>query len=95
MIDLGTERALAREAPALWGALSPLGRRLAEGAGVSPAGVEALGSPELRDRWRGWQRRAAPAAASTRPAMTIGLSHALSLVADLFAGPGRLVAVPQ
>ena len=100
MIALGSERELEREAPSLW-ALSPLGRRLAGGEaeagaeGGASTGAPALGLPELRRRWRGWQRREGPAASSTLPATTVGLSHALSLVADLFAGPGRAVAVPQ
>jgi aspartate/methionine/tyrosine aminotransferase len=60
------------------------------------AGSPAEGLPEVRRRWRAWQRREAPAeAASSLPLVTLGLSHALSLVADLFAGPGRAVAVPQ
>ncbi len=101
MIALGSERELEREAPSLWAALSPLGRRLAGGEaeagaeGGASTGAPALGLPELRRRWRGWQRREGPAASSTLPATTVGLSHALSLVADLFAGPGRAVAVPQ
>ena len=101
MIALGSERALEREAPALWAALSPLGWRLASGVGEAAAeggagaGAPALGLPALRRRWRGWQRREGPAAVSTLPCTTVGLSHALSLVADLFAGPGRAVAVPQ
>lgn len=60
------------------------------------AGSPVLGLPEVRSRWRDWQRRGAPAGvASSLPMVTLGLSHALSIVADLFAGPGRAVAVPQ
>jgi aspartate/methionine/tyrosine aminotransferase len=32
---------------------------------------------------------------SSLPLVTLGLSHALSIVADLFAGEGRVVAVPR
>lgn len=60
--------------------------------GPSPA----LGSPELRRRWRERQRRGIPdAVPSTLPIVTVGLTHALSLAADLFAGEGRAVAVPS
>ena len=53
------------------------------------------GLPELRDRWRGWQRRGvAVEKSSSLPVVTVGLTHGLSLVADLFAGEGRAVAVP-
>jgi aspartate/methionine/tyrosine aminotransferase len=84
---------LGRQAPALRAALSPLGRRLAP-AERPQLDAPALGLPELRRRWREWQRRDAPdAAPSTLPVVTAGLSHALSLVADLFGGPGRAVAV--
>jgi aspartate/methionine/tyrosine aminotransferase len=87
------DASLGREAPALLAALSPLGLRLAPAA---PPELEApsLGLPELRRRWREWQRRDAPVATpSTLPVVTAGLSHALSLVADLFGGSGRAVAV--
>jgi aspartate/methionine/tyrosine aminotransferase len=58
----------------------------------SPAG----GWPELRWRWRERQRRdVALAVPSSLPLVTAGLSHGLSLVADLFAGPGTAVAVPE
>ena len=55
------------------------------------------GIPEVRRLWRGWQRRHAPkgAAASSLPLVTVGLSHGLSLVADLFGGEGKAVAIPQ
>ena len=54
------------------------------------------GIRELRQRWRAWQRRGRPeAAASTLPLVTAGLTHGLSLLADLFGGPGRAVAVPS
>ena len=143
------QAALRREAPALWQALSPLGRRAAERA-VAPGAAawpespaptaeapeaEALkapdgtprgrleaalgglaasapgdvgpalaasppaGWPELRRRWRERQRRGAAGVdagvPSSLPLVTAGLSHGLSLVADLFAGPGTPVAVPE
>ncbi len=60
------------------------------------AGSPPGGLPEVRRRWREWQRRDAPGeVASSLPVVTLGLSHALSLAADLFAGAGRAVAVPQ
>lgn len=53
------------------------------------------GIPEVRELWRDWQRRGQPAdKPSTLPAVTIGLAHGLSLVADLFGGEGRVVAIP-
>lgn len=52
----------------------------------------ALGLPELRERWRGWQRRGvAEGIPSSLPVVTAGLSHSLSLAADLFAGEGTPV----
>lgn len=141
------QAALRREAPALWLALSPLGRRAAElavvrGVAAGPAAGSAppappvataatatalrarleaalaglassapadvgpalaasppAGWPELRRLWRERQRRGAAGAdagvASSLPLVTAGLSHGLSLVADLFAGPGTPVAVPE
>jgi aspartate/methionine/tyrosine aminotransferase len=114
---------LEREAPALFQALSPLGRRISgDDIGVvdvrpasipPPALVSAFalaepdlsqalrespieGLPEVRHRWRAWQRRSAPAGApSSLPLVTLGLSHGLSLVAELFGGEGKAVAVPQ
>src|SRR5215203_42017 len=54
------------------------------------------GLPEVRRRWREWQRRLVSAAApSSLPLVTVGLSHGLSLVADLFGGEGKAVAIPQ
>ena len=53
-------------------------------------GIEAL-----RAAWGARQRVGQPASApSTTPVVTIGLTHALSIVADLFTGPGRAVALP-
>ncbi len=56
------------------------------------------GLADLRRLWREWQRRLPgipEGVCSTLPAVTAGLTHGLSLVADLFAGPGRAVAVPK
>ncbi len=56
------------------------------------------GIAELRRLWREWQRRLPgipEGVCSTLPAVTAGLTHGLSLVADLFAGQGRTVAVPR
>ena len=60
------------------------------------------GIPELRERWRAWQHREAvgkpPEGGATLPQVTVGLTHGLALVADLFAGAPdgrpRAVAVP-
>lgn len=53
------------------------------------------GIAEVREAWRRWQRRGRDESpASTLPLVTVGLTHGLSLVADLFGGPGRAVAVP-
>lgn len=53
------------------------------------------GIAEVREAWRLWQRRDCdPGQLSTLPLVTVGLTHGLSLVADLFGGPGRAVAVP-
>ncbi|HEX2645326.1 MAG TPA: aminotransferase class I/II-fold pyridoxal phosphate-dependent enzyme [Thermoanaerobaculia bacterium] len=120
---------LEREAPELFQALSPLGRRAVltpgahrpspaleslEAANLRPALRRALGGlgeadralafspspvtglPEVRERWRAWQRRDVdPAVPSTLPLVTAGLSHGLSLLADLFGGEGKAVAVPE
>jgi len=58
------------------------------------------GLPDLRESWREWQRRGLAAAGrealpSTLPIVTVGLTHGLSIVADLFTGPKRTVAVPS
>ncbi|HEY0553937.1 MAG TPA: aminotransferase class I/II-fold pyridoxal phosphate-dependent enzyme, partial [Thermoanaerobaculia bacterium] len=63
-------------------------------------GSPVAGLPEVRQRWRQWQRRVIAAGAgagvpSSLPVVTAGLSHGLSLLADLFGGEGRAVAVPQ
>jgi aspartate/methionine/tyrosine aminotransferase len=120
----GLDEALEREAPALFRALSPLGRRATSRAeipvpfrasGTGMAGLASAfsglaetdldaalhggpigGLPEVRQRWRQWQRRSAPdGVPSSLPLVTAGLSHGLSLLADLFGGEGKAVAVPQ
>jgi aspartate/methionine/tyrosine aminotransferase len=54
------------------------------------------GMREVRELWRRRQRRDAPdGAASSLPQVVDGLTHALSIVADLFAGDGRTVVVPD
>lgn len=55
------------------------------------------GMPELRERWRDRQRRLAGVGddvPSSLPVVTVGLTHGLSIVADLFGGEGRAVVVP-
>lgn len=134
---------LEREAPALFRALSPMGRRIFFPPDVPAQAAEARGKeingtigqvtdgrggavrlpelaaafgglsdqdlnqallyspieglPEVRRLWRDWQRRHGPegAAPSSLPLVTVGLSHGLSLVADLFGGEGKAVAIPQ
>ncbi len=68
-------------------------------AGLEPADADRAilyspveGLPELRRLWAE-RLRAAANAPFTLPQVTVGLTHGLSLVADLFAGPGRAVAV--
>lgn len=51
------------------------------------------GIPELRRAWGDWQRRHRPEKPSSLPLVTVGLTHGLSLAADLFAGPDTPVAV--
>jgi len=55
------------------------------------------GFDDVRRAWRDWQRQNAPpdAGPATLPVVTVGLTHGLSIVADLFGGPGRKVAVPE
>ncbi|HYL06585.1 MAG TPA: aminotransferase class I/II-fold pyridoxal phosphate-dependent enzyme, partial [Thermoanaerobaculia bacterium] len=92
--------------PVVGAPFSPLRRRLAAAlaglpggaAGIAAAlgGTPATGRPELRRLWRERQRQGVAAALpSSLPVVTAGLSHGLSLVADLFVGPGRAVAVPE
>lgn len=58
-----------------------------------------LGIPAVRDAWQGWQRTGQtdlePDASqiTTRPVVLGGLTHGLSMVADLFGGPGRHMVV--
>lgn len=136
-------RTLQEEAPALFAALSPLGRRvifppdipfqaaqargkafnatigqITDGRGGAvrlpslARGLEGLpdesrdrallyspveGFPELRRVWSEHQRRSLPDdlrdLSATLPQVTVGLTHGLALVADLFGGEGRTVAV--
>lgn len=126
MIDSSqVNAALAREAPALFQALSRLGRHayfvpnvddargfrrgevrdpaLAEAFRLSEEDLDrallytpAEGIAEVRRLWRKWQRRTAdPSLPSTLPLVTAGLSHGLSILADLFGGEGRAVAIPR
>lgn len=54
------------------------------------------GVEELRERWSARQRRGQDAAVpSTLPLTTVGLTHGLSILADLFVSPGRAVAIPE
>lgn len=54
------------------------------------------GIPEVRQRWRAWQRRGVAAEIpSSLPLVTAGLTHSLSVLADLFGGEGRPVAIPR
>lgn len=54
------------------------------------------GFTELRERWRDRQRRDAKRTApSSLPLVTCGLTHSLSILADLFAGEGRKVLLPS
>lgn len=54
------------------------------------------GIEELRYAWRDWQRRDFDTELpSTLPLVTVGLTHGVSLTADLFGGEGRKVAIPS
>jgi aspartate/methionine/tyrosine aminotransferase len=55
------------------------------------------GMPEVRRLWRQWQRRhlSGDRLPSTLPLVTIGLTHALSILADLFGGEGKALALPR
>jgi aspartate/methionine/tyrosine aminotransferase len=54
------------------------------------------GIPEVRQRWRAWQRRGVPdSVPSSLPLVTAGLTHSLSVLADLFGTEGRPVAIPR
>lgn len=134
-------RDLEEGAPALFRALSPMGRRVVfppdipfqaaqakgceingtigvftDGAGQAvplPSIADTLelpaadknrallyspvdGFPDVRAAWRTWQRRELlpGAPVSGLPVVTCGLTHSLALVADLFGGEGRVVAIP-
>lgn len=53
------------------------------------------GIPEVRRAWRSWQRRGiAEGIPSSLPLVVDGLTHGLSVVADLFAAADRRVFVP-
>lgn len=59
---------------------------------ASPIG----GLAEVRGLWRGHQRRGIPELLpSSRPFALSGLSHGLALIADLYAGEGTPVVVPD
>lgn len=54
------------------------------------------GIPEARQRWRAWQRRGvSEEIPSSLPLVTAGLTHSLAILADLFGGEGRPVAIPR
>jgi aspartate/methionine/tyrosine aminotransferase len=56
------------------------------------------GMPEVRRLWREWQRRHLPAGSalpSTLPLVTDGLTHALAVLAGLFGGEGKALAIPR
>jgi len=79
--------------PTLAGALAGLSSEdLSRALLYSP--VEGI--PEVRQRWRAWQRRGvAEGIPSSLPLVTAGLTHSLSVLADLFGGEGRPVAIPR
>jgi aspartate/methionine/tyrosine aminotransferase len=75
---------------------APFGDLAAGDLELALAASPVEGLAEVRRRWREWQRRSAPAAVpSSLPLVTAGLSHGLSLVAELFGGEGKAVAVPS
>jgi aspartate/methionine/tyrosine aminotransferase len=54
------------------------------------------GIDEMRRMWREWQRRQVPPELpSSLPLLTVGLTHGLSLVADLFTDETRAVALAE
>lgn len=148
MRDLQAEinASLEDGAPALYRALSPLGRRayfppdipaqgaqargkalngtigqITDGRGTAvplpqlAAGLSGLsaedrnqallyspieGMPEVRRLWQDWQRRHRPEGASdsvpsSLPLVTAGLTHSLAILADLFGGEGKALAIPK
>jgi aspartate/methionine/tyrosine aminotransferase len=89
------------------GGAVPLPRMAAALSGLSPEDRnQALlyspieGMPEVRRRWREWQRSHIPEGLpqdlpSTLPLVTDGLTHALAVLADLFGGEGKALAIPK
>ncbi|HEY2738374.1 MAG TPA: aminotransferase class I/II-fold pyridoxal phosphate-dependent enzyme [Thermoanaerobaculia bacterium] len=58
------------------------------------------GMPEVRRLWQDWQRRHRPAGQSdsgpsSLPLVTAGLTHSLAILADLFGGEGKALAIPK
>lgn len=136
---LDADAVIQAESPALWAALSPLGRRARQPAAFLPlqtaeargktfnatigqitdghgravplpsmaAALTGLteaergraflyspveGLPELRQRWREWQRRdQGEERPSTLPLVTLGTAHARHLAAEMFVTEGRMV----
>lgn len=134
---LDADAVIEAENPALWKALSPLGRRVRQPAAFLPlqtaeargkpfnatigqitdghgravplpsmaaalAGLSEAersraflyspveGLPELRQRWREWQRRdQGEERPSTLPLVTVGTTHARLLAAEMFLTEGR------
>jgi aspartate/methionine/tyrosine aminotransferase len=85
------------------GGAVPLPGLAAAFSGLSPEDLSRAllyspieGIPEVRQRWRAWQRRGVSAEIpSSLPLVTAGLTHSLSVLADLFGGEGRPVAIPR
>jgi len=85
----GDGRALA--VPPVEEALSGLGPE-ARNQALLYSPVQGLAA--VREAWRSWQRReVGEQVPSSLPLVTCGLTHGLSIAADLFAGPGRAVLV--
>jgi len=54
------------------------------------------GIKAVREAWQRWHRRWAPeGVATTLPLVTSGITHGLSMVAELFVPPGRTVVLPH
>ncbi|HYO13137.1 MAG TPA: aminotransferase class I/II-fold pyridoxal phosphate-dependent enzyme, partial [Thermoanaerobaculia bacterium] len=140
---LDADAVIQAESPALWAALSPLGRRARQPAAFLPlqtaeargrafnatigqitdghgqavplpsmaaalAGLSEAersraflyspveGLPELRQRWREWQRRdQGEERPSTLPLVTMGTAHARHLAAEMFVTEGRTVVTDE
>ncbi len=78
--------------PSIMGAFN--GLSAAEALTYAPA----LGRPDLRARWREGLLRKNPTLAGksfSTPIVTSGVTHALSLVGDLFVGKGDMVLLPD